>query len=118
MLSSATLTIVGCLLQTALKLARDVDDRMNYVEPPRLYQPTRQCLGALLLHMGRPGEAQQAFEEDLAQHPHNVWSLTGLSQAAAAQGHALADDIKDEVVKARLQADIPVTSSCITFAHV
>ena len=36
-----------------------VEDGMGYMEPPRLYQPVRHCLGRLLLSDGRPAEAEQ-----------------------------------------------------------
>lgn len=34
---------------------------MGYMEPPRLYRPVRQCLGALLLSAQRPQDAEQVI---------------------------------------------------------
>ena len=36
-----------------------VEDGMGYMEPPRLYQPVRHCLGRVLLSAGRLTEAEQ-----------------------------------------------------------
>lgn len=32
---------------------------MGYMEPPRLYQPVRHCLGAVLLALGRGAESEK-----------------------------------------------------------
>ena len=47
------------LPQVLLEQAVAVEDGMGYMEPPRLYQPVRHCLGRLLLSAGRPAEAAQ-----------------------------------------------------------
>lgn len=61
-------------------------DELPYTEPPFWYYPTRQSLGAVLLDVGRPAEAEAVFREDLEQYPHNGWSLFGLIQSLEAQG--------------------------------
>ena len=45
--------------QADLWAAVAMEDGMGYMEPPRLYRPVRQCLGALLLATARPAEAWQ-----------------------------------------------------------
>lgn len=47
-----------------------VEDSMGYMEPPRLYQPVRHCLGHVLLSDGRPAEAEQVrvISPDFRKH--------------------------------------------------
>ena len=53
-LLEANVTAAEALLREAIK----VEDGGGYTEPPRLgSQPVRQCLGAVILHHGRIGEA-------------------------------------------------------------
>ena len=42
-----------------LQTAAAIEDTMQYMEPPRMYQPTRQCLGYVLLEQKRFAEAQE-----------------------------------------------------------
>lgn len=39
---------------------------MGYMEPPRLYQPVRQCLGAVLLRLGRAAEAELVWHTQIS----------------------------------------------------
>ena len=41
-------------MQESLRGAVAVEGGMSYFEPPRLFQPPRQCLGALLLEAAPP----------------------------------------------------------------
>ncbi|KAK3264220.1 hypothetical protein CYMTET_27028 [Cymbomonas tetramitiformis] len=56
-------------------------DSLPYGEPETWYLPVRQCLGAVLYHMGNFSEAAAAFRKDLLQHPNNAWSIWGLVNA-------------------------------------
>jgi len=69
-----------------LRRATALEDGFNYDEPHLWLAPTRQALGSALLAAGRPREAAQAYREDLAHYPGNLWSLTGLAQALDAWG--------------------------------
>ena len=45
------LRAVLCCVQVAvakLEAAKEIEDGMSYMEPPRLYQPIRHCLGYVL----------------------------------------------------------------------
>ncbi len=42
-----------------------IEDGMGYMEPPRLYQPVRHCLGRMLLSDGRLAEAAQVRAQPL-----------------------------------------------------
>lgn len=40
-----------------------LEERLGYMEPPRLHQPVRQCLGWVLLQAGKVAEATDAFHK-------------------------------------------------------
>lgn len=72
----------------AFERAVAVEDEMDYDEPEPLPFSARHWLGAALLEAGRPAEAARVYRDELADHPHNGWSLYGLRQALAAQGRS------------------------------
>jgi tetratricopeptide (TPR) repeat protein len=79
--------------EAAVKL----DDEMDYDEPEPLPFPARHWLGAALLEAKRFPDAEKVYRDDLAQHPHNGWTLLGLQQALKAQGKtdaAVDEDLK------------------------
>jgi hypothetical protein len=44
-----------------------LEDGMGYMEPPRMYQPSRQCLAYVLLKgTGKPQEAEQVCTHNLS----------------------------------------------------
>jgi len=67
-----------------------VEDEMGYDEPEPLPFSARHWLGAALLEAGRAVEAEAVYRAELADHPHNGWSLYGLREALAAQGQTSA----------------------------
>jgi tetratricopeptide (TPR) repeat protein len=69
----------------ALASAVAVEDEIGYDEPEPLPFAARHWLGAALLEAGRFAEAEQAYRQDLEDHPHNGWSLVGLKAALSAQ---------------------------------
>jgi tetratricopeptide (TPR) repeat protein len=69
-----------------LERAVRFEDALIYTEPSDWHAPVRQNLGAVLLEMGRPDEAETVFWEDLKRNPENGWSLFGLVRALKAQG--------------------------------
>lgn len=75
----------------AFTRAAEIEDSMDYDEPEPLPFAARHWLGAALLEAGRNAEAERAYREELADHPHNGWSLYGLQQALANQGRQDAD---------------------------
>ena len=70
----------------AFERAVELEDALVYDEPEPLPFAARHWLGALLLELGRHADAEQAYRDELADHPHNGWSLLGLKTAIEAQG--------------------------------
>lgn len=78
-----------------LERAVRIEDSLLYNEPPDWYFPVRHFLGAMLLEVGRPGEAEVVYSADLRKNPANGYALFGLRQALSAQGK-----LEDEAVVA------------------
>jgi hypothetical protein len=73
---------------THWRQAVEMQDKMNYDEPPEWYYPVRESLGAALLHAGKPAEAEAVFREDLLHNPRNPRSLFGVWKSLEAQKKA------------------------------
>jgi tetratricopeptide (TPR) repeat protein len=69
-----------------LEHAVSLEDGLRYDEPEPLVFSARHYLGALLLELNRPAEAERVYRSELEKHPRNGWSLLGLAQALRAQG--------------------------------
>ena len=80
---------------SAFERAVAADDALDYDEPEPLPFPARHWLGAALLDAKRYADAEKVYRDDLADHPHNGWSLLGLQQALKAQGKTDAAVDKD-----------------------
>jgi tetratricopeptide (TPR) repeat protein len=103
--------------EDALAALRDAvrrEESLRYVEPPDWIQPVRHVLGATLLDAGKAVEAEDVYRRDLARHPHNGWSLYGLSRALRMQQKlAEAQAVELELDVAWKHADTKLTSSCL-----
>jgi len=82
----------------AFERAIGFEDALGYDEPEPLPFAARHWLGAVLLELERYGEAEQVYRDEIADHPHNGWSLFGLKTAIEAQGRT------DSAVDADLEA--------------
>ncbi len=69
----------------ALDRAIQIEDRLNYTEPPPWFFPMRQAKGRTLLQAGLADQAEQTYRDDLARVPRNGWSLFGLAESLRAQ---------------------------------
>jgi tetratricopeptide (TPR) repeat protein len=65
-----------------------LEDALGYDEPEPLPFAPRHWLGAALLEAGRAQEAELVYRTELADHPHNGWSLFGLREALETQGRS------------------------------
>jgi tetratricopeptide (TPR) repeat protein len=70
----------------SLKQATEVQDSLNYHEPPDWFFPVRESLGGALLLNHEYKEAEQVFRDDLERNPRNGRSLFGLHESLKAQG--------------------------------
>jgi len=88
------------------------EDKLAYDEPADWFLPVRHELGAVLLKMGKPAEADAVYRADLAQHPDNGWALFGLAQALRAEHKtAEAATVDARFANAWKQADVKLTAS-------
>src|SRR5256712_3480412 len=69
----------------AYRRAVEAQDALDYDEPPDWFYPARETLGAALLRMGKPADAEKVFRADLDRNPNNPRSLLGLAEARKAQ---------------------------------
>jgi len=65
--------------------AVEIEDRLNYGEPPEWFYPARESLGGALLLSGHADRAEAVFRADLEQYPRNPRSLFGLLKSLEAQ---------------------------------
>ncbi|NGP88510.1 hypothetical protein G3569_09090 [Aliifodinibius halophilus] len=97
-----------------LREAVEIEDQLNYNEPPDWFFPVRHNLGSLLLQADRPAEAESVYRADLAKFPDNGWSLYGLWQSLKAQGKKVkAEEVKKKFDKSWKHADVRLQSSRI-----
>ncbi len=66
--------------------AVELEDALQYGEPPDWYYPIRESLGAALLRDKQAAEAERVFRDDLQCNRRNGRSLFGLMHALKAQG--------------------------------
>ena len=88
----------------AFERAVDIEDGLMYDEPEPLPFAARHWLGAALLEAGRYTDAERVYRGDLADHPHNGWSLFGLQAALAGQGRS-SSDVDDDLAASWARAD-------------
>ncbi len=69
-----------------LKDGTKLEDAMPYMEPPFWYYPVRESLGAALLKVNNPTEAETAFREVLKHFPASGRALFGIEASLRQQG--------------------------------
>jgi tetratricopeptide (TPR) repeat protein len=95
-----------------LKHGIELEDHLNYDEPPPWSYPLRHSFGAILLDAKRFAEAEAIYREDLKRHPKNGWALIGLHNSLMAQGKKKeAAEVKQQFDQAWARADVKITSS-------
>jgi tetratricopeptide (TPR) repeat protein len=89
------------------------EDALRYSEPPDWIHPIRHALGANLMAVGRPADAEKVYRDSLARLPNDGWALYGLAQSLKQQGKAAeAAPIEAHFADAWRDADVSITSSC------
>ncbi|HXH67553.1 MAG TPA: hypothetical protein VNI81_10145 [Candidatus Limnocylindrales bacterium] len=89
--------------------AVEIEDRLNYGEPPEWFYPVRESLGAALLVNGQAGRAEAVFRADLEQYPRNPRSLFGLLKSLEAQKkNAGVEEVRKEFEAGWKNAGVPL----------
>jgi tetratricopeptide (TPR) repeat protein len=95
-----------------LERAVELEKGLRYDEPEPLNFSPRHWLGALLLELKRPADAERVYRADLDAHPNNGWSLIGLEQSLRAQNKtAEANRIHEALAQAWQRSDTLIRSS-------
>jgi tetratricopeptide (TPR) repeat protein len=94
----------------AFRRAAKLDDEQKYDEPEPIPYAARHWLGAALLETGQYAEAEKEFRIELADHPHNVWSLHGLKAALKEQGKT-DPDVEADFETSTARMDVWITTS-------
>ncbi|HYR89542.1 MAG TPA: hypothetical protein VE422_36040 [Terriglobia bacterium] len=85
----------------SLKHAIELQDNLNYMEPPEWHYPVREALGGAFLRDGKAVEAEAVFRADLEANPRNGRSLFGLIEALKMQGKTVGVEwVKKEFAEA------------------
>ena len=87
-----------------------LEDELTYDEPEPLPFSARHWLGAVLIDVERFAEAEQVYRDELADHPHNGWSLFGLRTALEAQDKS-SPEVDDDLEKSWSRSDIWLRAS-------
>jgi tetratricopeptide (TPR) repeat protein len=96
----------------SLRHAATLEDDLSYTEPKNWYLPPRQVLGSLYLAVGKAGEAEKVYRQDLTYHPQNGWSLFGLLRSLREQGkNGEADNAQQQFQEVWADADVTLTDS-------
>lgn len=92
---------------THLKKAVQLQDNLDYKEPPTWYFSAREELGNALLKAGQVAEAENIFKQDLKKHPKSAWSLFGLVKSLRRLGKKEeANQFEKDFLEAWKNADI------------
>ena len=95
-----------------LRSAVELEDKLAYDEPAEWFFPVRHVLGAELVRIGRPTEAERVYRDNLERHPGDGWALFGLMQALKAEGRSGdAGAIEAEFRQAWRYATISISAS-------
>ena len=93
-------------------VAIQLQDSLNYTEPPDWSQSIRLYLGAVLLEAGRAAEAEAVYMKDLEWNQQNGWTTFGLYQALEAQGKTQEAIIVERQFQSFFRnADVEITRS-------
>ena len=95
-----------------LAKAVEIEDKLNYNEPPDWFFSVRLSLGHILLQAKDYIEAEKVFREDLQTFPENGWALMGLYKSLDGQQKAgEAKQTKARFDKAWQWSDLKINSS-------
>ncbi|MBX2872953.1 MAG: hypothetical protein KTR30_12655 [Saprospiraceae bacterium] len=84
---------------TLFQKAIELEDSLNYNEPPDWFFSVRHHLGSVLLKAERYADAESTYRKDLELFPETGWALHGLYQSLEKQGRTT----EAKVIQARFQ---------------
>lgn len=94
------------------KKAVEIEDALNYNEPPDWFFSVRHHLGNALLAQGKWNEAEEVYRKDLFNFPNNGWALNGLHMALLKQGkNDEAKEVEAQMSEAWERADVKLEGS-------
>jgi len=89
-----------------LKQAIELEDNLNYNEPPDWFFSVRHLLGNVLMLSGDYPGAEKIYREDLIEWPKNGFALSGLHESLMGQNKkGEAEDVKQQFDLAWKYAD-------------
>lgn len=95
-----------------LKEAVELEDKLNYNEPPDWFFSVRHHLGPVLLKAGKYTDAETVYRKDLQTWKRNGWALIGLYHSLTSQKKNIeAKQVKDAFDESWQYADVKITSS-------
>jgi tetratricopeptide (TPR) repeat protein len=98
------------LLQKAVQL----EDNLNYNEPPDWFFSVRHHLGTVQIEAGRYADALATFEDDLLKFPENGWALHGMKLAYSRQNdHTNEKKIDERLETVWATADVDLSGARI-----
>jgi tetratricopeptide (TPR) repeat protein len=107
---SGNFTFAARLLNEAI----EIEDRLNYNEPPDWFFSVRHALGDLYMKMGDYALAEVIYREDLKVFPKNGFALNGLYHALMLSDRTMeASEVRLDFEKAWMRSDSPLTFSRI-----
>ena len=89
----------------SFQIATNYYENLNYDEPEPLPFSPRHWLGAAYMAMGAYENALDQYQNDLSEHPHNIWGLWGAQQASQNLG-VPSPSIDKKLIEAFKYADI------------
>ncbi|MFN0131360.1 MAG: tetratricopeptide repeat protein [Phycisphaerales bacterium] len=99
---------------TQFRKAIEIEDSLQYIEPPDWVQPVRHVLGAVLLEDGQHAAAAEVYREDLRRNRENGWSLHGLARCEEALGRKVeAAALDARFAKAWSRSTLKLEASCL-----
>jgi tetratricopeptide (TPR) repeat protein len=97
-----------------LKEAIEIEDALNYNEPPDWFFSVRHHLGAIQLDAGQYQDAIKTYKQDLENLPKNGWALKGLSAAYSKLGDLSSqNETENRFNNAWMTSDIELNSSVV-----
>lgn len=87
-----------------------LEDKLPYSEPEPMPFSVRHWLGAAQLEMNEFSQAESTYREEIADHPHNGWSLYGLREALKGQNKSF-EEIDQDFAQSWARSDTWISSS-------